>query len=125
MSGEGVGAVRTVTFGPPGEEANWTEKVTAVDNDAMTWSYIVTSPLPPAFPINIDTFVCTMSVKADGEGKCEATVGCVYDSDKPDDPGLQGLGGMYGAWLDLMLAKATALPSPAPPPASGRCCVIA
>jgi hypothetical protein len=47
----------------------------------MTWSYIVfivTSPLPPSFPINIETFVCTMSVKADGEGKCEATVGYVY-----------------------------------------------
>ena len=98
VEGTGVGAVRTVLFpGPDGNTAKWTEKVTAFDADAMTWSYTCTSAVP--FPIDIDTFVCTFSVKSTGADTCEATIGCVYDSDAPEamEP---MLGPMYKSWAD-------------------------
>ena len=98
VKGSGVGATRTVVAaGPDGTVAEWGEKVTAFDADAMTWSYTCTSAVP--FPIDIDTFVCTFSAKSTGADTCEATIGCVYDSDAPEamEP---MLGPMYKSWAD-------------------------
>merc|ERR1719375_1785716 len=56
VSGQGVGATRTVCFpAPDGSVAKWSEKVVSVDESAMRWSYILMSELP--FDLKTDTFV--------------------------------------------------------------------
>ena len=83
VKGSGVGATRTVVAaGPDGTVAEWGEKVTAFDAEKMTYSYRVTSAVP--FPIGVETFLWTCKVKSLGPNKCEATVGCVFDSEAPD-----------------------------------------
>lgn len=117
LKGKGVGATRTVCFpGPDGSIAKWSEKCTAYDEKGMSWSYICTSALP--FPIDIDTMVCTFSVKSVGAGKCEASIGCVYDSDAPE--ALPPMNEMYKSWIDKANEYAN---KPAAKSSSG-CCVI-
>ena len=98
VKGSGVGAVRTVmAAGPDGTVAEWGEKVTAFDAEKMTYSYTVTSAVP--FPIGVETFLWTCKVKSLGPNKCEATVGCVFDSEAPD--AMMGmLPAMYKTWAD-------------------------
>lgn len=95
--GKGVGATRTVCNpGPDGSIATWGEKITAYDEEGMSWSYTVTSALP--FPIAVGTLVCTQSVKSVGAGKCEASIATVYDSDAPED--LPPMSEMYKSWIE-------------------------
>ena len=98
VKGSGVGATRTVVAaGPDGKVAEWGEKVTAFDAEKMTYSYRVTSAVP--FPIGVETFLWTCKVKSLGPNKCEATVGCVFDSEAPD--AMMGmLPAMYKTWAD-------------------------
>tara|TARA_B100000795_G_C22524393_1_gene332629 strand:- start:335 stop:502 length:168 start_codon:yes stop_codon:yes gene_type:complete len=42
--------------------------------------------------------VCTLSVKSVGAGKCEASIGCVYDSKAPEQ--LPPMNEMYKSWID-------------------------
>ena len=59
-------------------------------------SYVCTSALP--FPIDINTMVCTLSVKSVSAGKCEASIGCVYDSKAPEQ--LPPMNELYKSWID-------------------------
>ena len=107
VKGEGVGAVRSVVFpNPDGTSSTWGEEVTAFDNEKMSWSYKLTSDVP--FPMDKETFVCTMSVRSLGPGKCEATIGCVYDSPAPEALGF--VGGMYKSWADCCAESAAKKP---------------
>lgn len=80
VKGTGVDATRTVKM--LDGSAQWNEKCTAFDDAGMTWSYMVTSPLPVPFnAFDINTFVCYMTVKpvAGEADKCEITIGAKYD----------------------------------------------
>ena len=91
---------------PDGTSSTWGEEVTAFDNEKMSWSYKLTSDVP--FPMDKETFVCTMSVRSLGPGKCEATIGCVYDSPAPEALGF--VGGMYKSWADCCAESAAKKP---------------
>ena len=61
--------------------------------------------------------VCTLSVKSVGAGKCEASIGCVYDSKAPEQ--LPPMNEMYKSWIDKANEWANK-----PAAKSAGCCVI-
>lgn len=99
LKGTGVGATRSVNM--LDGSASWTEKVTKFDEQAMTWTYVLTSSPPPPFLLKLDTFACSMSVKAVDANTCEATIESVYDMcDGAELFPPEALAGMYKGWAD-------------------------
>jgi len=93
--------------------AEWGEKIVAFDDAEMTWGYTITSALPPPFnAFKIDSFVCTMSVKAvqGSEEKCEITIGAKYELAEgvkaEDAPPIEP---MYKGWADAAAEHAKTL----------------
>ena len=76
VKGTGVGATRVVrSIADPQADPSteWTEQITSMDAATMTWSYKVTSALPPPFVVETGTFVCTLSCKVTDAG-CEVQI---------------------------------------------------
>ena len=96
-----VGATRKVYMLDGSGE--WGEEITAIDAEAMSWTYKLTSALPAPFDgIDAATFACTMSVAAKGDG-CEVTISAA----PVPAPMVPMMGGMYTAWTKSIADKAS------------------
>ena len=100
--GTGVGATRTVVMLEG--DASWTEEITKFEPENMTWSYKLTSELPPPFnAMEYSTFLCTLSVTSLGKNKCQISIKGEYDAKEAQAP----LEPMYKGWADQIAKYAS------------------
>jgi len=111
INGTGPGATRAVAM-LDDANSSWSEAVSEFDDAAMTWAYIITSPLPAPLDIcETNNFVCTMSVEADSNSTCRASISASYFVVPGTDPeSLPPLELMYKHWTDTAFSLAAATP---------------
>ena len=86
-TGEGVGAVRTITMGG----ANVVERLEAYDPENFSFTYAITND---DCPLPVSNYSATVKITSDGDGCCVDWTGN-FDAKGPEDQAMDIIRGIY------------------------------